>query len=128
MNKDIGTKIRKIRESKHVSQSDLSKMAGIAQSTLSYIENGKKSPQFDTLSSICNVLKISVLKLLTYEEQEINPKLFEEGTKMQSILSFDHSKTKADTSFLNNLPSDAIQELYEFEKYLFLKYKQRENE
>lgn len=58
---DIGEKIRSIRKSKGMYQSDLAKKAAIAESTLSYVENGSKHPHFDTLRSICNALGVTVL-------------------------------------------------------------------
>lgn len=60
---DIGMNIKTIRLAKGFSQNALSKKAGIGQSTLSYIESGKKHPQFDTLSAICIGLETTVLEL-----------------------------------------------------------------
>ena len=111
MNRDIGFKIKKIRKAKRMSQSELSRRAGIAQSTLSYIENGKKTPQFETLSSICNGLDISVLTLLTYQEKKTTTKLFE-----QTQATYAHEQA------VMHLPPEAMQELYEFEGYLMRKY------
>ena len=68
MSFDIGDKIRKMRLSKKISQNTLAKKAGIAQSTLSYIENGDKHPKFETLSCICRGLGIGVFELLAYSE------------------------------------------------------------
>lgn len=81
MNKLIGAKIRKLRKLRRISQSELAVKAGIAQSTLSYIENGKKSPQFDTLSAICRGLDISILELFSYDVLKANKKLFEQRFK-----------------------------------------------
>ena len=86
---DIGGKIKRIRNIKNMSQSALSKKAGIAQSTLSYIENGSKHPHFDTLSAICKALEISVFELLAYGEKESTKKMFEEQARAASILSTD---------------------------------------
>jgi len=80
MNKEIGAKIRKLRELRQMSQGELAAKAGIAQSTLSYIENGKKYPQFHTLSAICRGLDISILELFSYEVLKANKKLFEKYT------------------------------------------------
>lgn len=81
MNKLIGAKVRKLRKLRRMSQSELAIKAGIAQSTLSYIENGKKSPQFDTLSAICRGLEISILELFSYDVLKANKKLFEQRFK-----------------------------------------------
>ena len=122
MGRDIGKKIKSMRKAKHISQSELAKKAGIAQSTLSYIENGKKNPQFDTLSSICKGLGTSVLELLTYEEQKAAKKLFNE----QQQQSGDRVQT-AIALFRYNLPPEAKKELDAFEKYLFYKYAEEED-
>ena len=83
MNKQIGAKIKKLREKRHMTQGRLAEKAGIAQSTLSYIENGKKKPQFDTLSSICKGLEISIFELLSYDVLKTNKKFLEQ----QSLLA-----------------------------------------
>lgn len=70
MSFDIGDKIRKMRLSKKISQNTLAKKAGIAQSTLSYIENGDKHPKFETLACICRGLGIGVFELLAYSENK----------------------------------------------------------
>ena len=78
METHIGEKIIRKRKELGLTQSELAKRAGIAQSTLSNIEQGKQRPQFDTLSAICRVLGLSILELLTYEEQPSRIRFFEE--------------------------------------------------
>lgn len=104
MNREMGAKIRKLRELKHITQSELAHKAGIAQSTLSYIENGRKIPQFDTLSAICRGLDISILELFSYDVRKSNKKLFEQKNQDDNKLSLD------------GLSMDAIKELYEAER------------
>jgi transcriptional regulator with XRE-family HTH domain len=78
MSIDIGGKIRKMRLSKEISQNILAKKAGIAQSTLSYIESGEKHPKFETLACICQGLGIGVFELLEYGENMASAKKLEE--------------------------------------------------
>lgn len=52
----IGNQIKQAREQKRMSQNELAKRAGLAQSTLSYIESGEKSPTMDTLQAIAVAL------------------------------------------------------------------------
>lgn len=94
----------------HLTQSALARRAGIAQSTLSYIENGKKRPQFDTMSAICRVLGISVLDLLTFEEQRVTRKLFEEASALKDLQAAESS------------PDEKSLRISEFEKYLYDMY------
>lgn len=108
---DIGMKIKTMRLAKGISQNALSKRAGVAQSTLSYIESGKKHPQFDTLSSICKGLETTVLELLSYNEKQINKKLFEQQKEHYNTLEL---------TVFSNLPENKS----DFERYLYEKYKQ----
>lgn len=110
MEKDIGIKIRTMRLAKGISQNTLSKKAGVAQSTLSYIESGKKHPQFDTLSAICKGLETTVLELLSYNEQLSNKKMFEEQKEYYKTLELAISA---------NMPEFNR----DFEQYLYDKYK-----
>lgn len=85
MGVDIGGKIKRIRKSKDMSQSELAEKSGVAQSTLSYLENGNKHPQFDTLSAICKGLGVSVFELLSYGENQSSKKMFEEQYNALSL-------------------------------------------
>lgn len=66
----LGKRIKKMREEKGFSQIMLAEKAKIAQSTLSYIEAGKKSPTFETLRAIGDGLGVSVTDLLRLGEDE----------------------------------------------------------
>ena len=106
MSIDIGGKIKRIRKSKGMSQSELAKKSGVAQSTLSYLEKGSKHPQFDTLSAICKALGVSVLELLSYGENQSSKKMFEEQYNAAS-LGLSPSATQSNQS--------------DFERYLYEK-------
>jgi len=107
MNADIGNKILNRRQELGITQLELAKRAGIAQSTLSNIEKGKKRPQFETMSAICQVLGFSVLDLLTYDEQQANIKFFEETMAAKGIAP-------------EITPSgDMLQRLQAFERYIY---------
>ena len=58
--------VKLMREHKKMSQLTLAEKAQIAQSTLSYIEAGKKSPTFETLNAIANGLGLSIMELLNF--------------------------------------------------------------
>jgi len=119
MCKDIGEKIKKIRHHKHLSQIELAQKAGIAQSTLSYIESGKKAPQFDTLSAICKGLGVSLFALLSQDAKKSEKKMFEQ--RDGAALTNENCIT---LTFSQDLPADALQELLEFQKYIDYKYGQ----
>ncbi len=107
MGVDIGRKIQKIRHELGISQSELAKRAGIAQSTLSYIEKSKKRPQFDTMSAICQVLGITVLDLLTFDEQPSTKKFLEQ------------TMTSCGISTDSAMPAERTLRIRSFEKYLY---------
>jgi transcriptional regulator with XRE-family HTH domain len=57
---DIGNKLKFLRIQKNMKMKDVAEAAGIAQSSLSYIENGTNSPSVDTLKSILKALNTSL--------------------------------------------------------------------
>lgn len=59
----IGTNIRKLRNSKSLSQEDLAFEAGIDRSYLSEIENGYKNLSVIMLEQIANALGVKVTEL-----------------------------------------------------------------
>jgi len=60
----IGDRIKVLREEKNLTQGELAKRANIAQSTLSYIESGQKSPTIYTVAALAFGLDISVSEIL----------------------------------------------------------------
>ncbi len=79
MGKNIGEKIKFIRKQKNMAQYALAKKAGISQSTLSYIEKGRKTLRFETLQSICKALDTSILELLSCGEDAHPTRFFNEA-------------------------------------------------
>lgn len=127
INPTIGKKVRSIRQANGISQIALAKKAGIAQSTLSYIENGKKSPQFDTLAAICKALDISILELLTYNEPDISFKLFQQNPALRNSLFRDQSAADSSAMASDKLSPDIQQQIGALERYLFSKCTQQEH-
>jgi len=60
----IGTKVRKHRMLKELSQSDLALMADISQSVVSSLESDKTIPNSVMLHRIANVLEVDINELL----------------------------------------------------------------
>lgn len=63
----LGKRVRAIRESAGMTQSDLAIAAGIGRVTEVRIENGAQSPRYETLVSIARALKRPVADLLAGE-------------------------------------------------------------
>lgn len=55
-------KIKELRENLGLSQKELADRAGVAQSTVHYIETGR-SPEYKTLKKIAKALNVSVAAL-----------------------------------------------------------------
>ena len=57
--------LRELRIKRGISQNELARRAGVKQSVISYIENGRtKHPRIDTLTALAEVLGVSVEKLV----------------------------------------------------------------
>lgn len=68
----VGENVRKKREVKKISQNKLAKLAGIAQPTLSAIENSTKSPTIDTVIMLAEALQCSVSSLINEGSESDN--------------------------------------------------------
>ena len=56
--------VKEVREKQGISQNALSKMSGVKQSVISYIESGRtKNPRIDTLIALAEALGVSVTEL-----------------------------------------------------------------
>lgn len=66
----LGNRIRTLRKSHGLSQPALAKKAGVTQSTISDLENDKKSTSADNLMAIAKILKTTQEYLLTGEHPE----------------------------------------------------------
>jgi transcriptional regulator with XRE-family HTH domain len=74
----VGQKIRQIRKSRHLTQSDLAARIGITQSDLSRMENGEYKVGLDTLFRILQVFELSMSQFFNEsaaaEEQAAAPR------------------------------------------------------
>lgn len=102
----LGQRIKQMREAKGLSQSELAGKAMIAQSTLSYIEAGKKSPTFETLRAISEGLNASVMDILKFNDDDVSGK---------SVESYDKSMRKS-------LTEEEIKQLVEFSTLIYKKF------
>lgn len=70
---DFGARIKQLREAAGLSQNELARRAGLAQSGLSYLESGAKGPSIDTLLRICSALGLSLSQFLGEEDNPLPP-------------------------------------------------------
>lgn len=61
--------VKDLRKKKNLTQTQLAQIAGVAQSTISDLEDGTNSPRLKTLDKIATALEIPTHELfITYEE------------------------------------------------------------
>jgi repressor LexA len=68
---EIGSKIRRLREAKKLSQKEFASLIGVSNSRVSNWEMGINRPDVDILSTICDVLEVSADALLDLHTSEI---------------------------------------------------------
>lgn len=61
---EIGKTMREIRIENGMSQSELRRQIGVAQPSLSRIENGKTTPKWQTIVKFCGAIDISLAELI----------------------------------------------------------------
>jgi transcriptional regulator with XRE-family HTH domain len=61
--------LRKTRDNKQLSQSDLAEKSGLQPSAISHFETGKRSPSFENLKKLADALAVSVDYLLGRAEE-----------------------------------------------------------
>src|SRR5699024_8831552 len=71
MENKVGANIRKAREEKHLSQKELGKMCGKAESTIQGYENGKTALSVRTMLLIARALNVSVGELIDGKKEEV---------------------------------------------------------
>lgn len=64
MKYEIGTRIKKYRESRGMGQKELAQMLGVSNSRVSNWEQGLNRPDADILADICRALNVSPSELL----------------------------------------------------------------
>ncbi|WP_228030348.1 helix-turn-helix domain-containing protein [Gimesia benthica] len=65
----FGPKLRKIRENRGLSQSELAEKAGFQPSAISHFETGRRSPSFDNLRRLADALNVTIDFLLGREKK-----------------------------------------------------------
>lgn len=61
----VANNVRKLRESRGLSLSQLSELSGVAKATLFKVERGRTNPTLDTLAAIAETFDVSVPSLVT---------------------------------------------------------------
>lgn len=64
---DVAQRLRELRTRLSLSQNQLAKRSGVAQTAVSYIERGGKNPSIDTLELLCEGLGVTLAEFFTDE-------------------------------------------------------------
>jgi transcriptional regulator with XRE-family HTH domain len=70
MIENLGERLRNLRTSQHISQTDLSKRIGVTNALISAIEKGERSPSLETLIKLSSYFKVSTDYLLGIKAKE----------------------------------------------------------
>lgn len=68
--KAFGTRLKKLREEKQLSQRAFSEIAGIKYSQIGRIERGEQNPTLSTVYVLAKALELTVSDLLNFEFSE----------------------------------------------------------
>ena len=70
--REIGEKIRRLREKENITQNALANRAGVSPTYVYQLEQGLKSPTVEYLGYICAGLNISLAEFFAEEQSEKN--------------------------------------------------------
>ena len=60
----LGLRIRTMRRSRRMTQSDLAKSINQSQSSITMYENGRREPDFETLEALADVFNVPLVSLI----------------------------------------------------------------
>src|SRR5829696_546236 len=66
----FGKNLRRVREERGISQTELFKRSGVAQSTISELEHGKRRPHRGTVGTLAEALGVEASALLAEDAEE----------------------------------------------------------
>ena len=93
----VGERITELRNLRGITVNKLANLAGVSQSHVRDIELGIKNPTIETLSYICDGLRISISGFFDIEKNDISPFL------MSSIKLLNEEQQKLLSDFLESI-------------------------
>jgi len=87
--------LRRVREQKQMSQSDLAEKAGLQPAAISHFENGRRAPSFANLRKLADALSVSIDYLLGREEAPSSA-----GPKVEAVFRHMRNMSAADQDTL----------------------------
>lgn len=88
MNIDIGSRLRKYRQSHKWSQTELAQRAGLSPTYIGMLERGEKIPKIETLYHLSELLGVNICDFLQpLPSDSISAKLFAYAEKIKNLPS-----------------------------------------
>ncbi|AVX31842.1 helix-turn-helix protein [Carboxydocella thermautotrophica] len=100
---DIGKHIKKLRDQYELSMNELARRSGVAQSSISEIESGKRQPTFEVLERIISGFGLSFAEFFSEETPDMPPDLRQ---LLQEAESLTPEQRQLLTAFLKSLKGE----------------------
>ncbi len=104
--KKVCERIREIRKSMKLTQSQFAELAGLSEDSVGKIERGDTVPTIDTLHKIATGLKIPVEKLLPLEKQAPAGRL---NKALEDFVVYLKSRSPDDVKFIHRLTVQSLE-------------------
>ena len=98
----IGTRLRQLREQKHMSQGDIEDRTGLLRCYISRVENGHTVPSLETLERFAAVLDVPLYQLF-YSGEEAPPTPSLTPRKTLEEITAENGAMEGDAQFLVKL-------------------------
>ena len=87
--KDIGDRIREIRQARGITQSELARRVGLATVTIRQYENGSREPRLDTIKQIAAALDVQPEYLLTEKLHDLYHRVYPKSKREDGKLTIE---------------------------------------
>ncbi|WP_161821283.1 helix-turn-helix domain-containing protein [Sporotomaculum syntrophicum] len=85
MENEFGARLRKLREQRKLTQSELAKLCDLGESTISFYESGKREPSYKILLNLAEKLNTTPSYLLTGNYEKDNSPWWEKDNPPAAI-------------------------------------------
>lgn len=99
---DVGSRLRQLRKSKHLSERDLAELTAISQPVINRLENNARIADVDSLNRICAALGITLAEFFSDQAQGMPP-------EVRQILDKAHKLTPRQLKILNDVLDEWIE-------------------
>lgn len=100
---DVGERLMTFRKNAGLSQTDLSKISGVSQTAISYIETGRNDPSISTAALLANALRIPVQELIGSSAKGKKPAVADDSGLAETV-----------RQMVLDLPDDDLLKVYGF--------------